>query len=334
MPVAEGALDPGLRDGEAPDAAGIQSEALRVAAASAESGAPAASAESPASAGSAALPDTRSATAAAPLAAGQKPGGTSPSAVPAHRATCRPEPAAPPHLRPKAAKKVLIFVIDDAGNNSRQLEPFLKLPFPLTIAVLPGLPYSLADAHAVKAASKELILHQPMEAVGGQDPGPGALRLGMDPATVAQVIDANLRTVPGAVGMNNHMGSAVTADPQLMDAVAAVAKERGIYYLNSLTISGTATALAARREGIRYWERSVFLDNTPDRVSIFRAVDDGKKRATKGGSAIMIGHVWSAELAQALMELYPQLVEEGFSLSTISRFMIQEAEEDDESPRN
>ncbi|HET7839186.1 MAG TPA: divergent polysaccharide deacetylase family protein, partial [Rectinemataceae bacterium] len=191
-----------------------------------------------------------------------------------------------------------------------------------------------AAAEAVRAAGKELILHQPMEALGGQDPGPGAIRLSMDRLSVEKTIEANLETVPGAVGMNNHMGSAVTTDPGLMDAVAAVAKERGIYYLDSLTISGTASASAARREGIRYWERSVFLDNTPDRVSIFRAVDEGKKRSSKGGSAIMIGHVWSAELAQTLMELYPQLVEEGFSLSTISRFMIQEAEEDDDSPRN
>ncbi|HEY9054020.1 MAG TPA: divergent polysaccharide deacetylase family protein, partial [Rectinemataceae bacterium] len=36
----------------------------------------------------------------------------------------------------------LIFVIDDAGYSMAQLEPFLKLPFPITIAVLPGVPHS------------------------------------------------------------------------------------------------------------------------------------------------------------------------------------------------
>ncbi|MDA8426670.1 MAG: divergent polysaccharide deacetylase family protein, partial [Treponema sp.] len=132
----------------------------------------------------------------------------------------------------------------------------------------------------------------------------------------------------------NHMGSAATADLGLMEEVTAVAKARGIYYLDSLTVSDSAVPIAARREGIRYWERSVFLDNSTDRVSIVRAVEDGKRLAAKNGSAIMIGHVWSADLAQTLMDLYPQLVEEGFSLSTISRFMLSEAAADDESSGN
>ena len=130
------------------------------------------------------------------------------------------------------------------------------------------------------------------------------------------------------------MGSAATADLNIMEAVAAVAKKREIYYLDSRTTSDTAIPVAARREGIRYWERDVFLDNSPDRASIQRAVEDGKKRAVKGRPAVMIGHVWSAELAQTLTDLYPQLISEGFSLSTISRFMVQEATEDDASIRD
>ncbi len=237
----------------------------------------------------------------------------------------------PPRTRTGAGTKTLIFVIDDAGNNYDQIEPFLKLPFPLTVAVLPDLSYSERDAEAVLAAGKELILHQPMQAVGGQNPGPGALAIGMNAEEVRSIIDANLRTVPGAVGMNNHMGSAATSDLSLMEEVTAVAKAHGIYYLDSLTVSDSAVPLAASREGIRYWERSVFLDNSTDRVSIVRAVEEGKRLASKNGSAIMIGHVWSADLAQTLMDLYPRLVEEGFSLSTISRYMLSEAAADDES---
>jgi polysaccharide deacetylase 2 family uncharacterized protein YibQ len=238
-----------------------------------------------------------------------------------------------PNLRPLPPPKgrYLVFIIDDAGYSLTELDAFLRLPFPLTIAVLPGLPNSEKAAAAVRAAGKELILHQPMQALGGQDPGPGALRLGMSRDEVERIVEANLRTMPGVVGMNNHMGSAATVDLGIMEAVAAVAKRRGIYYLDSLTTSGTAVAAAARREGIPYWERDVFLDNSPDRASIIRAVEDGKKHAAKARPAVMIGHVWSAELAQTLMYLYPQLVSEGFSLSTISRFMVQEATEDDAS---
>lgn len=112
-----------------------------------------------------------------------------------------------------------------------------------------------------------------------------------------------------------------------MEPVLEVVKRRGIYYLDSLTASGTATSGVASRERIRYWERDVFLDNSPDRVSIVRYIEEGKKKAEKGGPAVMIGHVWSADLAQTLAELYPELVAEGFSFSTISRIMIEEADE-------
>jgi polysaccharide deacetylase 2 family uncharacterized protein YibQ len=254
-------------------------------------------------------------------------------ASPAENPVSPRETAVKPRLRPRSAP-TLVIVIDDAGHNLEQLEPFLGLPFPLTVAVLPGLPMSSAAARAVTASGKELILHQPMEAVGGEDPGPGALRRGMGWAEIESLLESNLADVPGARGMNNHMGSSATADPALMAGVAAVVKGRGIYYLDSLTAPATATARAAAREGIRYWERDVFLDNTPDRASILRAVEDGKRRALKGGPAIMIGHVWSAELAQTLLDLYPQLADEGFSLSTISRLMLDEAGEDDASPRH
>ena len=258
----------------------------------------------------------------------------------------RPVPTTPPPrqtasyklplrpIPPPAKAKYLIFIVDDAGYSLKQLEAFLELPFPITISVLPDLPDSEKAAQAVRAAGKELILHQPMQALGGQNPGPGAILLGMGRDEIEGIIEANLKTVPGAIGMNNHMGSAATTDLGIMEAVTAVAKRRGIYYVDSLTTSGTAVAEAARREGIPYWERNVFLDNAPDRASIIRAVEDGKKLASKDRPAIMIGHVWSAELAQTLTDLYPQLVAEGFSLSTISRFMVQEAEEDDASPGN
>jgi len=222
-------------------------------------------------------------------------------------------------------------VIDDAGYNLHELKAFLRLPFPLTIAVLPGLPYSRAAAEAAKAAGKEVILHQPMDAVGGQNPGPGAILTGMSPAEARRLVEGNLDSIPEAVGMNNHMGSAITTDPACMDALAAIAKERRIYYLDSLTIPGTASQEAALREGIRYWERDVFLDNAPDRASMIRAVEDGKKRADSGRPAVMIGHVWSADLAKTIMDLYPQLVEEGYSLSTISRYMLSEATDDEDS---
>ncbi|HOX13298.1 MAG TPA: divergent polysaccharide deacetylase family protein [Spirochaetia bacterium] len=230
--------------------------------------------------------------------------------------------------RPKPPKGKLVLVIDDAGHNLRDLEPFLAFPGPLSIAVLPRLPFSEEAARRAKAAGKEVLLHQPMEALGGEDPGPGAVRLGMGDLEIAALIAENLATVPGAVGMNNHMGSAVTRDPRMMEAVLEAARASGLYYLDSLTVSDSVLHSVASRLNLRTWERDVFLDNYPERAAMLKQLDDGIKRAEKKGLSVMIGHVWSAELAQTLIDLYPGLIEQGFSLSTISRIMLEDSDED------
>jgi uncharacterized protein len=249
------------------------------------------------------------------------------------------KPAPTGQVRPyqPAARKgggegsTLIIVIDDAGYNLGELEPFLALPFPLTVAILPGVAHSAESARRAASAGKEVILHQPMEALGGQNPGPGAITLGMDAKTAQSILAANLDSLPEAIGVNNHMGSAVTRDAALMRSVLELVKARGIYYLDSLTAPGTATAGLCAELSIPLWERDVFLDNSGDRQSILRSLNEGKKLSASRGASVLIGHVWSAELAQTLMDIYPQLVEEGYSLSTISKFMMRSTAEDDDA---
>jgi len=222
----------------------------------------------------------------------------------------------------------LLIVIDDVGYNNGEVDAFLNLPFPLTLAVLPQLPHSNDTALAIQKAGKELILHQPMEAIGGNDPGPHAVYCTMDEATIEKTVAENIDSFPyPPAGMNNHMGSAVTRDPRAMRPLLKLAKERGMYYLDSLTAPGTVSAQLCREIGIKYMERNVFLDNNGDRASIIKAIEEGKDIARRKGAAVMIGHVWSTNLASTLMEIYPELVEQGYTLSTISQYMQREAKE-------
>lgn len=229
--------------------------------------------------------------------------------------------------RPKQ-KKILVFIIDDAGHNLWQLEPFLKFPGPLSISVLPSLPYSKKAAEMIKSAGKELMLHQPMEAIGELDPGPGAIWSGMDDETIRKTIRSNLTEVNGALGINNHMGSKASADTRIMSTVLDETEKLGLYFLDSLTTSDSVVHSVASLMRQSTWERSVFLDNNPDKASIQHFVVEGSKIAEKRGYAIMIGHVWSSELAQTLTDLYPVLIEQGFSLSTISKIMMDSYDDD------
>ncbi|MDR2028918.1 MAG: divergent polysaccharide deacetylase family protein [Treponema sp.] len=245
-------------------------------------------------------------------------------AVPAEPAGTAPAaPGAPPPERPEPVRpRVLVFLIDDAGNNLTELDPFLRFSGPLTIAVLPGLPQSAEAARRVRAAGKEVFLHQPMEALGGQNPGPGAIYTGMDAGEIRNIVERNLREIGPVAGMNNHQGSKITMDPGIMEIILTLCREHGIYFLDSRTTADTAAPAVAKRMGIKIGERDVFLDNIQEKAAMIRYVQDGLRQADLKGSAVMIGHTWSSELAETLEELYPDLVEQGYSLSTISRFMM------------
>jgi polysaccharide deacetylase 2 family uncharacterized protein YibQ len=118
--------------------------------------------------------------------------------------------------------------------------------------------------------------------------------------------------------MNNHQGSKITMDAEMMETVLALCRERGIVFLDSRTTADTAAPQAARRLGITIGERDVFLDNEQDRESMARAVSQGMDRARVKGAAVMIGHTWSPELAGVLAEMYTGLTGQGYSLTTAS----------------
>lgn len=221
---------------------------------------------------------------------------------------------------PELPKKgSLIFVFDDAGHNLEQLQLFLDLPFPCTIAVLPRLAKSAEAAKKIRSAGKELILHQPMQSVNLEiDPGPGSLQPGMTAEEIRTIISANIEEIAPIAGMNNHEGSLITSDEIAMRTVLEFCREKGLYFLDSRTTSKSAVPAAAKFLNMRIWERAVFLDNEKTRSSLQQQIAAGLEIASLQGNAIMIGHVFTPELAILLKEMYPALIEEGYTFSTIS----------------
>ncbi|MDR2537005.1 MAG: divergent polysaccharide deacetylase family protein, partial [Treponema sp.] len=216
----------------------------------------------------------------------------------------------------------IVFVIDDAGNNLYELEPFLQFPGPLTIAVLPGLPESAEAARRIRAAGKEVFLHQPMEAIGGEDPGPGAVYAGMNVAEIREIVERNLDEIGPVAGMNNHQGSKITMSEEAMETILAICRERGIFFLDSRTTADTVVPIVAQRIGMPIGERDVFLDNVQDKASIIEYAKEGLRKANLQGKAVMIGHAWSPELAAILGELYAGIIADGYVLSTMSNLRV------------
>jgi len=220
--------------------------------------------------------------------------------------------------RPPQNTGTLVFVIDDAGNNLRELEPFLRIPGPLTIAVLPGLPYSAEAARRIRAAGKVVILHQPMEAIGAQNPGPGAIYSGMGEEEIRSILTRNIEEIGPVAGINNHQGSKISMDGEIAEIILKFCIEQNIFFLDSRTTAETVFPSYAWRLGMKIAERDVFLDNEQDKSAMLRYIASGLTRAQRNGSAIMIGHVWSPELAPLLAEQFQLLTIQGYTIKTVS----------------
>lgn len=231
-----------------------------------------------------------------------------------------PQPEPEPEVKAETPKKRIYLILDDGGHNTRQLMPFLEFPGKLSIAVIPRLGYSKEAAELIHKSGKTVMLHQPMQPVGKADPGSGAILVKMSDEEIRKTLNDNLDSVPYVVGFNNHMGSAATIDERVMDVVLKVAKERGLFFVDSFTHSGSVCAKVARKNGMRIAKRDIFLDNDKSREKIMEAFKAGKAIADKNGYAVMIGHIWSDELASTMIELYPEFIEEGYCFESVADF--------------
>lgn len=216
----------------------------------------------------------------------------------------------------------LIFVFDDGGQNLNHLKPFLELPFPITIAVLPRLAHSAESAKRIRASGKELMLHQPMQAVNNNvNPGPGAIKPEMSEGEIISTLFYNINEIGPIAGFNNHEGSAITADAEKMEVVMRIAAENGIFFLDSRTNKDTQVPYVAKEMGYSYYERNgYFLDNEKTKENALKELRRNLDIANKTGSVIMIGHIWSADfLPEFLMEVYPELKEKGYTFTTVTK---------------
>jgi hypothetical protein len=137
----------------------------------------------------------------------------------------------------------------------------------------------------------EIMLHQPMEPRDrGLSPGPGALYVGDEPTKISHIMEENISAVPFATGMNNHMGSRFTASPKEMLETLQVVKERGLFFVDSLTAGDSKGYKTAKTLHLPTTSRDVFLDNKVEESAILRQLHQLKGVALKQGYAVGIGH--------------------------------------------
>ncbi|WP_245697543.1 divergent polysaccharide deacetylase family protein [Paenibacillus oryzae] len=195
--------------------------------------------------------------------------------------------------RSKQEERRLAIVIDDFGNGMNGTEDMLQLPVKFTAAVMPFMPTTKQDAEEAHRRGHDVIVHMPMEPNKGLKSwlGPGAITTDLSDDEIRKRVEDAIDNVPYAIGMNNHMGSKVTADERVMRIVLGVCKERGLFFLDSRTTFKTVIPKVAEEIGLPIVSNHVFLDDVYTEQHIAKQVTELRKQLKSRGDCVTIGHV-------------------------------------------
>jgi polysaccharide deacetylase 2 family uncharacterized protein YibQ len=201
-------------------------------------------------------------------------------------------PPIPPELPPGRKLPRVAIIIDDLGYDRLIAEKLIGLNAPFTLAILPHSPHQDVIARIAQARGLELMLHLPMEPVEYPDinPGPGTLHTRMGPEELLRVLEEDLDAVAHIKGVNNHMGSRLTASSEQMYQVFSVLKKRGLYFVDSRTTDESVCKPSARLFQLPFAQRDVFIDHQQDTAFIRKQIRELVRVAYRKGEAVGIAH--------------------------------------------
>ncbi|WP_339616686.1 divergent polysaccharide deacetylase family protein [uncultured Gilvimarinus sp.] len=217
----------------------------------------------------------------------------------------------------------IAIIIDDVGYNLALGRRAAELPGAYTLALLPMTPHTRELAELGRERGKELMLHAPMANERGLPLGPGALELSMTRAELLQSLRASLASLPEVVGVNNHMGSALTAQPQPMGWVMSELVRRDLFFVDSRTTAASVAERVGRDYGLKTARRDVFLDHERSPTHIQQQLERALHLAQRRGWAVAIGHPHPETLA-VLERAAPLMAEQAVQLVSASA-LVQRA---------
>ncbi len=247
------------------------------------------------------------------------PAHPAPAEVPA-AAHSSPATTQPSSILQNEQKQPLVaLIIDDIGYQLASGRRSIALPGAVTLAVLPFSPHARALANLALKEGKELMLHAPMEP-GNAVRWEGGLSNDMDRAALRRSLAGMLQALPQVRGVNNHMGSALTANRQAMDWIMEELKQKGLYFVDSRTSAQSQAYPAALSRAVPTAKRDVFLDHDRSRDAIARQFALLIGKAKQNGFAVGIGHPYP-ETLDFLEQALPELAPLGVELVSVSQLL-------------
>jgi hypothetical protein len=172
----------------------------------------------------------------------------------------------------------LCLIIDDVGYNFNILKNFIELDTEINFAVLPELKYTNKSMKFIKKNNNTLLLHLPMEPknyslikkVKNQ-----FILSSMNEKEIKNKLYYYLNKYPMIDGINNHMGSKVTADSRVMQIfMNSLSKynklnNKDYFFIDSFTNRKSVAFDYAKQSNIRTLQNQGFIDNKDDSEYIY-----------------------------------------------------------------
>ncbi|MBI6898473.1 divergent polysaccharide deacetylase family protein [Pseudomonas putida] len=215
-------------------------------------------------------------------------------------------------------KAYMSIIIDDLGQSSERDSRTLALPGPVTMAIMPDTPHATDFARQAHKAGRTVILHMPMDPATG----PYAWHPDTPIKELARRLDAALAKVPFVAGINNHMGSRMTAQREPMHWLMEELQRRHLFFVDSRTSAATVAAAEAQAVGLAHVSRDVFLDDVRTTEAISGQLQQGIAQARKQGSAVLIGHPYPQTLEVLAREI-PRLKAQGIELINLHQMIAE-----------
>ncbi|WP_449555339.1 divergent polysaccharide deacetylase family protein [Lelliottia amnigena] len=200
----------------------------------------------------------------------------------------------------------LAIVIDDFGYRPHNENQVLAMPTAISVAVLPNAPHAREMATKAHNSGHEVLIHLPMAPLSKQPLEKDTLRPDMSSDEIERIIRDAYGKVPFAVGLNNHMGSAMTSSLFGMQKVMQALERYNLYFLDSMTIGNSQALRASQGSGVKVIKRKVFLDDTQNDADIRAQFNRAVQLARRNGSAIAIGHPHPSTV-RVLQQMLPTL---------------------------
>jgi len=213
------------------------------------------------------------------------------------------------------------FIIDDLGYEIEVAKKIMELEFPIALSILPFLQYSEFIAEEGRKNNQEIMLHLPMEPNNSDaDPGPGVIKSYMSEEEIRQSVRDCILNFPYIIGTNNHMGSKITEDREIMEIILEEIREYNLFFIDSITTDDSIAYEVAQEMEIKSAVRSVFLDNENDMEYIKGQMLEVRETALIEGEVIAIGHS-RINTFYVLKRMVPELIKAGIEIVPVSELV-------------